>query len=90
MFYTDADITFERTDNVPIQGSFLTTKKLYLACNLDFAGQLLANQLEIGNTFNGENFRFVKFDPDTLDIDPTLNKEGGLRHRQGHVAGNLV
>lgn len=85
MFYTDADLTFERTDNVPIQGSFLTTKKLYLACNLDFAGQLLANQLEIGNTFNGENFRFVKFDPDTLDIDPTLNKEGGLRENDSTV-----
>lgn len=85
MFYTDSDLTFERTDNVPIQGSFLTTKKLYLACNLDFAGQLLANQLEIGNTFNGENFRFVKFDPDTLDIDPTLNKEGGLRENDSTV-----
>ena len=85
MFYTDADITFERTDNVPIQGSFLTTKKLYLACNLDFAGQLLANQLEIGNTFNGENFRFVKFDPDTLDIDPELDKYGGLRENDSTV-----
>ena len=85
MFYTDSDITFERTDNVPIQGSFLTTKRLYLACNLDFAGQLLANQLEIGNTFNGENFRFVKFDSDTLDIDPTLNKNGGLRENDSTV-----
>jgi hypothetical protein len=85
MFYTDADITFERTDNVPIQGSFLTTGRLYLACNLDFAGQLLANQLEIGNTFNGENFRFVKFDPDTLDLDPTLNKDGGLAENDSTV-----
>ena len=85
MFYSNNDITFDNTDNVPIQGSFITTGKIYLKCNLDFAGQLLANQLEIGDDFKGENFRFVPFDPDTLDIDPELNKDGGLRENDSTV-----
>lgn len=78
LFYTDNDITFERTDNVPIQGTFITTGKIYLACNLDFAGQLIANELEIGNDFKGENFKFVPFDTPLVDIDPELNEKGGL------------
>lgn len=85
MFYSNNNITFDNTDNVPIQGSFITTGKIFLKCNLDFAGQLLANQLEIGDDFKGENFRFVPFDPDTLDIDPELNKDGGLRENDSTV-----
>ena len=77
LIYSNKDIIFDNTDNRPIQGSFISTQKIYLKCNLDFSGQLLANQLEIGNDFKGENFRFVKFDPDTLDF-PELNKQGGL------------
>jgi len=84
MFYTDNDITFERTDDVPIQGTFITTKKIYLACNLDFAGQLLGNQLEIGDQMKGENFRFVPFDPPIIDI-PELDKDGGLRENDSTV-----
>ena len=84
LIYSNKDIIFDNTDNVPIQGSFVTTAKMYLKCNLDFAGQLLANQLEIGNDFKGENFRFVKYDPDTLDF-PELNKQGGLRENDSTV-----
>lgn len=84
LIYSNKNIVFDNTDNVPIQGSFITTAKMYLKCNLDFAGQLLANQLEIGDDFKGENFRFVKFDPDTLDF-PELNKQGGLRENDSTV-----
>lgn len=84
LIYSNKDIIFDNTDNVPIQGSFITTSKIYLKCNLDFAGQLLANQLEIGNDFKGENFRFVKYDPDTLDF-PELNKQGGLKENDSTV-----
>lgn len=84
LIYSNKDIIFDNTDNVPIQGSFITTSKIYLKCNLDFAGQLLANQLEIGNDFKGENFRFVKFDPDTLDF-PELDKQAGLRENDTTV-----
>ena len=84
LIYSNKNIIFDNTDNVPIQGSFISTSKIYLKCNLDFAGQLLANQLEIGNDFKGENFRFVKFDPDTLDF-PELDKQAGLRENDSTV-----
>ena len=84
LIYSNKNIIFDNTDNVPIQGSFITTAKMYLKCNLDFAGQMLANQLEIGDDFKGENFRFVKFDPDTLDF-PELNKQGGLKENDSTV-----
>ena len=84
LIYSNKDIIFDNTDNVPIQGSFITTAKMYLKCNLDFAGQMLANQLEIGDDFKGENFRFVKFDPDTLDF-PALDKNAGLRENDSTV-----
>lgn len=77
IIYTDESISIEHSDNSIMQGTFMSTKEIYLACNINFAGQLLANQLRIGDTYNGENFRFVKFDPDTLDF-PELNKQGGL------------
>lgn len=84
LIYSNKDIIFDNTDNVPIQGSFITTSKIFLKCNLDFSGQLLANQLEIGNDFKGENFRFVKYDPDTLDF-PELKKQGGLKENDSTV-----
>lgn len=77
IIYTDESISIEHSDNSIMQGTMISTKEIYLACNINFAGQLLANQLRIGDTYNGENFRFVKFDPDTLDF-PELNKQGGL------------
>lgn len=84
LIYSNKDIVFYNTDDTPIQGSFITTAKMRLECNLDFSGQLLANQLEIGNDFKGENFRFVKYDPDTLDF-PELNKQGGLKENDSTV-----
>jgi len=84
LIYSNKNIIFDNTDNVPIQGSFITTSKIFLKCNLDFSGQLLANQLEIGNDFKGENFRFVKYDPDTLDF-PELKKQGGLKENDSTV-----
>lgn len=84
LIYSNKDIVFKNTDNTPIQGSFITTAKMILQCNLDFSGQLLANQLEIGDDFKGENFRFVKFDPDTLDF-PELDKQAGLRENDSTV-----
>lgn len=84
LFYTDESISIERSDNAIMQGTLISTKEIYLACNINFAGQLIANQLRIGDTYNGENFRFVKFDPDTLDF-PELNKQGGLRENDSTV-----
>ena len=85
LIYSDNDISFVNTDNTPIQGSFLSTAEISLKCNLDFSGQLIANKLYIGDDFNGEHFHFVIYNPDTLDIDPTLNKNGGLRENDSTV-----
>lgn len=84
LFYTDESISIEHSDNAIMQGTMISTKEIYLACNINFAGQLLANQLRIGDTYNGENFRFVKFDPDTLDF-PELDKQAGLRENDSTV-----
>lgn len=83
IIYTDENISIEHSDNAIMQGTIISTKEIYLACNINFAGQLLANQLRIGNTYNGENFRFVKFDPDTIDVK--LDKYGGLRENDSTV-----
>ena len=77
MFYTDQSISIEHSDNSIMQGTLISTQEIYLACNINFAGQLLANQLRIGDTYNGENFKFVPFDPPVLDM-PELDREGGL------------
>ena len=83
VIYTDESISIEHSDNAIMQGTLMSTKEIYLACNINFAGQLLANQLRIGDTYNGENFRFVKFDPDTIDVK--LDKYGGLRENDSTV-----
>ena len=48
------------------QGSFLSKKKIKVGPNLVLAGQLLANELEIGHEFDGSSFRYVPFDPPVL------------------------
>ena len=83
LLYTTKDINIVNSDNTEMQGTYISTQKIYLACNINFAGQLLANQLQIGNDFKGENFHFVKFDPDTIDVK--LDKYGGLRENDSTV-----
>ena len=85
MFYTNSLVNLDNTDFAPIQGTFISTDSIYLGRNINIAGQLLSNKLEIGNDLKGENFRFVKFDPDTLDFDPELNKTGGLLENDSTV-----
>lgn len=83
VIYTDESISIEHSDNSIMQGTLMSTKEIYLACNINFAGQLLANQLRIGDTYDGKNFRFVKYDPDTIDVK--LDKYGGLRENDSTV-----
>lgn len=83
IIYTDESISIEHSDNSIMQGTMISTKEIYLACNINFAGQLLANQLRIGDTYNGKNFRFVKYNPDTIDVK--LDKYGGLYENDSTV-----
>ena len=84
LFYTQEDFNIRNTDYSKLQGTYISAKKINLISNIDFAGQLLANELEIGDNFSGKNFRFVKFDPDTLDF-PALDKQAGLRENDSTV-----
>lgn len=86
LFYTQKDFTLANSDDGQgkLQGTFISTGKIYFISNILFSGQLIANQLEVGDNFSGKNFRFVKFDPDTLDF-PELNKWGGLRENDSTV-----
>ena len=83
LFYTNEDFKIENTDYTELQGTFITTKKATLVSNIEFAGQILANELDIGYQFSGKNFRFVKFDPDTIDVK--LDKYGGLLENDSTV-----
>lgn len=85
LFYTQKDFTLANSDNGQgkLQGTFISTSKIYFKSNIQFSGQLIANQLEVGDNFSGKNFHFVKFDPDTIDVK--LDKYGGLRENDSTV-----
>lgn len=85
LFYTQKDFNLINSDNGQgaLQGTFISTSKIYFKSNIQFAGQLIANQLELGDDFDGKNFHFVKFDPDTIDVK--LDKYGGLRENDSLV-----
>ena len=70
LFYTNHDITIVNTDNNILQGTFISTGKIFLQSNINFAGQLIANQLVLGNEFDGKSFVYVPFDPPVLDLKP--------------------
>ena len=59
LFYTQEDFNIRNTDYSKLQGTYISKKKINLISNINFAGQLLANELEIGDNFSGKNFRFV-------------------------------
>ena len=79
LIYSTKDFIFEalaQTDSM--QGTFITTGKIHIKQQMTLAGQLLSNNLFIDANFDGSGFIYVKFDPDTLNIDPELNERGGL------------
>lgn len=83
LFYSNEFIDLDNTDFAPIQGTFISSDSIFLGRNINIAGQLITTKLEIGNTLDGKNFRFVKFDPDTIDVK--LDKYGGLKENDSIV-----
>ena len=83
LFYTQEDFNIRNTDYSFLQGTYISKKKINLISNINFAGQLLANELEIGDNFSGKNFRFVKFNPDTINVN--LEQYGGLMENDSTV-----
>ena len=79
LIYVNSDITFMNIDNVSIMGTFISTGKISLTCNIVFAGQLIANTLEIGNGIAAKNFVFKPFLETAkyiLSEDPALSFSG--------------
>ena len=70
LFYTDHDINIKNTDNSTLLGTYVSTGRIYLQSNINFAGQLIANELVVGNEFDGRSFVFVPIDPPVLDLKP--------------------
>ena len=57
-----------------MEGTFISSKEIYIKQHMTLAGQLLADSVKIDAQFDGTGFRFVPFDPDTLD--PTALAKG--------------
>ena len=70
LFHCKDDISWPSMNGTEafFQGSFMSEKKIHVESNLVLAGQLLANELEIGHEFNGNSFRYVPFDPPVVDL----------------------
>ena len=66
LIYVNSDITFMNIDNVSMMGTFISTGTISLKCNMVFAGQLIADSLQIGNEIRAENFVFKKFEPQII------------------------
>ena len=61
LIYVDNDINFVNTDNSTIMGTIVSTGTIKLTCNIVFVGQMIANNLIIGNEIDGSHFRFMPF-----------------------------
>ena len=61
LIYSNDDIDFTYAENHPIMGTFISTKKIILARDALFAGQLIANEVVVGNESHAENFVFKPF-----------------------------
>lgn len=87
LFYTTEDLTFDNTDYCIRQGTYISAKTFYLKQQVTFAGQLLANNLYIGENVDGKNFLFVSFDNPVINLgDPKTNALGNFLENNKNVA----
>ena len=63
LIYSNGDINFDNTDNVPIMGTIVSKGTITLGRNMIFAGQFIGNKIKVGNEIKAETFVFKKFDP---------------------------
>ena len=77
LIYVNSDITFTNIDNVSMMGTFISTGTISLKCNMVFAGQLIADSLQIGNEISDRNFVFKPFlgPAHTLSISGTDSRK---------------
>ena len=77
LFYVPHGLEFSRTDNYPIQGTFISTDTISILCNMKYAGQMIANKLVLGDQIDGKEFIYKPFDPP--EIDPTTLAKGTFK-----------
>ncbi len=71
LFYSAGGLTYEAAANTDsIQGTFILGGDILIKQQMTLAGQLLGHTVTINAFFDGTGFRYVPFDPDTLNIDP--------------------
>jgi len=64
LFYVTADFTWAaRTNDKPLQGTYISSGTINVLQQLTLAGQLLAKYLIIDANFDGSGFHYVPFDP---------------------------
>lgn len=64
LFYVTADFTWAaRTNDKPLQGTYISSGTINVLQQLTLAGQLLAKYLVIDANFDGSGFHYVPFDP---------------------------
>ena len=63
LIYSNGDINFDNTDNVPVMGTIVSKGTITLGRNMVFAGQFIANKIVVGNEIKAETFVFKKFNP---------------------------
>ena len=61
LIYSNGNINFDNTDNVPIMGTIVSKGKITLGRNMIFAGQFIADEIYVGNEIRAENFVFEPF-----------------------------
>ena len=74
LFYIPHDFEFSKIDYAPIQGTFISTGTISIVSNMAFAGQMIANKIELGNEIDAKSFIYKPFDPPK--IDPTALAKG--------------
>ncbi|MCF0224225.1 MAG: cadherin repeat domain-containing protein [Fibrobacter sp.] len=89
LLYEDDDLTLQaRTNDIPLQGTYLFTGTALIKQQLTLAGQLLAKKLEIDANFDGSGFRYVPFDPPVAKVGASHKfKEKGA---EGNPIAQLV
>ena len=75
LIYSMTDLIWKASESLDsMQGTFIVADSIHILQQMTLAGQLLSKIVTIDANFDGSGFRFVPFDPDTLD--PTALAKG--------------
>ena len=89
LIYVDNDINFANTDYSTIMGTFVSTGTIELTNNITFSGQMIANNLIIGNEIGGSYFRFMPFKGPDISLSLLGNRANIFEENDTWQAVNL-